>query len=99
MAFDRTAMASSERYSVLQKSHYTSSSAEKRPNVRANRTPTLAAVGLSTVDRMSRMYGTVIRVPSTVPVDIWSSDYRTGIRLVVNRILPYFDGRHTALNT
>jgi len=33
-------------------------------------------VGLSTVDRMSHMYGTVIRVPSAVPVDNWSCDYR-----------------------
>jgi hypothetical protein len=31
--------------------------------------------GLSTVDRKSRMYGTVIRV-STVPADIWSHDCR-----------------------
>ena len=36
----------------------------------------MKTVGLSTVDRMSRMYGTVIRVPSTVPVDIWSCTYR-----------------------
>src|ERR1700683_2244509 len=31
---------------------------------------------MSTADRMSRMYGTVIRVPYTVPADIWSCDYR-----------------------
>jgi hypothetical protein len=33
-------------------------------------------IGVPTVDRMSRMYGTVIRVPSTVPVDIWGCDCR-----------------------
>jgi hypothetical protein len=31
---------------------------------------------MSTVDRISRMYGTVIRVPSAVPVDNSSYNYR-----------------------
>jgi hypothetical protein len=34
-------------------------------------------LGMSTVDCMSHMYGTVIRVLYTVPVDIWSCDYRS----------------------
>jgi hypothetical protein len=34
-------------------------------------------VGMSTVDRMSHMYSTVIWVPYTIPVDIWSCDYRS----------------------
>jgi hypothetical protein len=36
-----------------------------------------AELGLSTVGRKSRMYGTVIRVPSTVPADIWSHNCRS----------------------
>jgi hypothetical protein len=36
----------------------------------------LLELGLSTVDRTSHMYGTVIRVPSAVPVDVCGCDYR-----------------------
>src|ERR1700689_42739 len=61
------------------------------------------SVGMSTVDRMSRMYGTVIRVPYTVPADIWSCDYRSRylcVRLstVLCRTLTAVYGRHTGLN-
>ena len=37
----------------------------------------LQRLGLSTVDRMSHIYGTVIRVLYAVPVDIWNSDYHS----------------------
>ena len=53
-------------------------------------------MGVSTVDRTSRMYGTVIRVPSTVPVTFGTVTTVAGIRPVVNRIL--VNGRHTGLN-
>ena len=33
-------------------------------------------LGVSTVDRTSHIYGTVIRVPYTVPADVWCCDYR-----------------------
>ena len=39
-------------------------------------TTTIGPLGVPTVHRMNRMYGTVIRVPYTGPVDIWSCDYR-----------------------
>jgi hypothetical protein len=39
---------------------------------------------------MSRMYGTVIRVPSTVPVDVCSCEYRNRYTAGYE---PYFDGR------
>ena len=48
---------------------------------------------MPTVCRMGRIYGTVIQVPSTVPVHIWSCATVTRIWLVANRIVPYFDGR------
>ena len=48
-------------------------------------------IGVSTVDRTSRMYGTVIRVPSTVPVDVWSCDYRNRYTAGCQ---PYVNGRH-----
>ena len=49
--------------------------------------PSLYILGLPTVYRKSRIYGTVIRVPSTVPADDWRCDYRS--RLMVGR-QPYF---------
>jgi hypothetical protein len=35
-----------------------------------------SSIGVPTIYRMSRMYGTVIRVPYTGPVGVWSCDYR-----------------------
>jgi len=52
-----------------------------------------ACLGLSTVDRTSRMYGTVIRYRLPYRWTFGIVTTVAGIRPVVNRILPYFDGR------
>jgi hypothetical protein len=52
---------------------------------------------VSTVDCMSYMYGTVIWVPSTTPVDVWSCDYRCWY-MASCQLYFAVNSRHTGLN-